>query len=138
MIGFEGPGGGERKGGRERELTGHEQLRVGVIVDVHLQAGGGSRKLIDISREDFILRRIALSGACRKTQSQPLPRAIVLLALCEKRIRSPLKSSAQGSVDAPPGTDHMYGQLRLMSWPRHELPVVVWRFLRQSRSVVCE
>jgi len=37
----------------------------------------------------------------------------------------PLKSSAQGSVEAPPGVDHMKAQLRLMSCPTHLLPEVV-------------
>lgn len=49
----------------------------------------------------------------------------------------PLKSSAQGLVEAPPLTDHWYGQLRLMSCPMQRLPEMVCRFLRHSRSDVC-
>jgi len=49
----------------------------------------------------------------------------------------PLKSSAQGLVEAPPGTSHLYAQFRLMSWPTQELPDVDCLFFRHSRSLVC-
>ena len=50
---------------------------------------------------------------------------------------APLNVSEHGFVDAPPATSHLYGQLRLLSRPTHELPLARCRFLRQSRSVVC-
>lgn len=49
----------------------------------------------------------------------------------------PLKSSAQGLLEAPPLVDHLYGQLRLMSCPMQLLPDVVCRFLRHMRSDSC-
>lgn len=62
-------------------------------------------------------------------------RPCAFLVFCKKAERAlvsgaspaltPRKSSAQGLVEAPPGTSHLYGQLRLMSWPRQLLPEVV-------------
>lgn len=49
----------------------------------------------------------------------------------------PRYTSVQGSGEEPPGTSQKASQLRLLSVPTQLVPLLICRFFRQNRSVVC-
>ena len=50
--------------GRMGRLTGHKELRVGMVVDVELETGGRSGEFVDVGGEDFVFWGIALACSC--------------------------------------------------------------------------